>query len=117
MGTWGRPARPGKIAGECTAADAPEREDMPQGEELELKQILATMQQSLAQIDSKIDSLSFGLDRMTKRLDKHVERLDQSDMRISDIEDGQLTMSSTQAKMNKELMALQAKVDGQIPQE
>ncbi|KAJ1209044.1 hypothetical protein NDU88_004423 [Pleurodeles waltl] len=51
------------------------------------------------------------MDSMMERLDKHVERLDQSKRHISDIEDGQLTMSSSQAKMNKELMGLQAKVD------
>ncbi|KAJ1141316.1 hypothetical protein NDU88_007649 [Pleurodeles waltl] len=92
-------------------ADAPEREDVPQGEELELKQVLAVVQQSPAQIDSKIDSHFFRMDRMTERLDKHAERLDQSKRCISDIEDGQLTMFSSQAKMNKALMALHTKVD------
>ncbi|KAJ1167351.1 hypothetical protein NDU88_007743 [Pleurodeles waltl] len=50
--------------------------DMPLGEELELRQILAAMQQSLTHIDSKIDSLFFRMDRMTERMDRHVEWLD-----------------------------------------
>ncbi|KAJ1203531.1 hypothetical protein NDU88_007316 [Pleurodeles waltl] len=88
--------KPQKTVGERAAADTPEREDMPQVEEPEPRQILAAMQQSLAQIDSKIDCLTFRMDRMTERLNKHGDWLDQS---------------SSQAKMNKALMALQTKVD------
>ncbi|KAJ1158288.1 hypothetical protein NDU88_010981 [Pleurodeles waltl] len=50
--------------------------DMSLGEEPELRQILAAMQQSLTHIDSKIDSLVFRMDRMTERIDRHVEWLD-----------------------------------------
>ncbi|KAJ1107002.1 hypothetical protein NDU88_004399 [Pleurodeles waltl] len=85
--------------------------DMTPGEEPELRQILAAMQQSLPQIDIKIDSLSYRMDRMTERLAKRADRLDQSERCISEMEDGQATMSSGHAKICKELAALQAKVD------
>ncbi|KAJ1207341.1 hypothetical protein NDU88_002732 [Pleurodeles waltl] len=63
-------------AGNRTVEGVSGRADMPLGEEPELRQILAAMQQSLAHIDSKIDSLFFRIDRMTERMDRHVEWLD-----------------------------------------
>ncbi|KAJ1157626.1 hypothetical protein NDU88_010331 [Pleurodeles waltl] len=78
-------------AGDHVVINVPGGADMPPGEELKLRQILATMQRSLTPIGSKIDSFSFRMDRMTERLDKHTERLNQSERRISDVEWGQST--------------------------
>ncbi|KAJ1101689.1 hypothetical protein NDU88_006754 [Pleurodeles waltl] len=44
-------------------------------------------------------------------MDRHGKWLDKLERRISEVEDGQSTMSSGQAKMGKELVALQTEVD------
>ncbi|KAJ1100215.1 hypothetical protein NDU88_005302 [Pleurodeles waltl] len=44
-------------------------------------------------------------------MDMHSERLDQLERCISEVKDSQSTMSSGQAKMSKERVALQVKVD------
>ncbi|KAJ1104091.1 hypothetical protein NDU88_001506 [Pleurodeles waltl] len=51
------------------------------------------------------------MDRMTERLDKHVEHLDQSDRRVTEVEDGQMELATSQVKLNKDLSSLRLKVD------
>ncbi|KAJ1108193.1 hypothetical protein NDU88_005575 [Pleurodeles waltl] len=71
------------------------------GEDQDLHQILEAMQHSLTQIDGKLDSLSY-----------RMERLDQSERRVSEVEDSQTELATSQVKLNKELSTLRLKTCG-----
>ncbi|KAJ1191829.1 hypothetical protein NDU88_001144 [Pleurodeles waltl] len=97
----------------CDGVQSPDRalEGVPTDSDVDLKQILVSIQHCFIKIDEKIDALLYRLDYMSERLDMHAERLNQVEWRVSAAEDEQNTMAVLQKKIDRLLHVLQAKAE------